>query len=199
MAFLLLHNYTDFISYWGINMGKIIDFNSVRKINDSLKENLNINSNQRKNQLYMLIGIPGCGKTTFAKKYLTKTNTIIISTDEIRKELTGTYSFSNKTNEKVFNTAKRRIKSALLNGLNVVFDATNTQKIYRQNFIKVAQDTKSDVVAIIFKTPLSICLERNSKRNIERRVPDNVIINMSTFNTNIDNNEGFSKIKYINY
>ncbi|RBS65286.1 hypothetical protein EB40_00788 [Enterococcus faecium] len=49
-------------------MGKIIDFNSVRKINDSLKENLNINSNQRKNQLYMLIGIPGCGKTTFAKK-----------------------------------------------------------------------------------------------------------------------------------
>ncbi|WP_219843266.1 ATP-binding protein, partial [Enterococcus faecium] len=191
--------YTDFISYWGINMGKIIDFNSVRKINDSLKENLNINSNQRKNQLYMLIGIPGCGKTTFAKKYLTKTNTIIISTDEIRKELTGTYSFSNKTNEKVFNTAKRRIKSALLNGLNVVFDATNTQKIYRQNFIKVAQDTKSDVVAIIFKTPLSICLERNSKRNIERRVPDNVIINMSTFNTNIDNNEGFSKIKYINY
>lgn len=180
-------------------MGKIIDFNSVRKINDSLKENLNINSNQRKNQLYMLIGIPGCGKTTFAKKYLTKTNTIIISTDEIRKELTGTYSFSNKTNEKVFNTAKRRIKSALLNGLNVVFDATNTQKIYRQNFIKVAQDTKSDVVAIIFKTPLSICLERNSKRNLERRVPDNVIINMSTFNTNIDNNEGFSKIKYINY
>ncbi|MCJ0593267.1 ATP-binding protein [Enterococcus cecorum] len=174
-------------------MGKIIDFNSVRKINDSLKENLNINSNQRKNQLYMLIGIPGCGKTTFAKKYLTKTNTIIISTDEIRKELTGTYSFSNKTNEKVFNTAKRRIKSALLNGLNVVFDATNTQKIYRQNFIKVAQDTKSDVVAIIFKTPLSICLERNSKRNIERRVPDNVIINMSTFNTNIDNNEGFSR------
>ncbi|MFQ6794957.1 MAG: AAA family ATPase [Thomasclavelia sp.] len=107
--------------------------------------------------------------------------------------------FYKKTNEKVFNTAKRRIKSSLLNGLNVVFDATNTQKIYRQNFIKIAQDTKSDVVAIIFNTPLSICLERNSKRNLERRVPDNVIITMSSFNTNIDNNEGFSKIKYINY
>lgn len=179
-------------------MGTIIDFNNFRKINNSTIQKREFNVIPR-NRLYILIGIPGSGKTTFAKKYLNKINTVLVSTDEIRKKLTGTYSFSTKTNERVFTTAKRIINDSLLNGFDVIFDATNTKKEYRKDFIKIAQDTNSDAIAFIFNTPLSICLKRNSARITEKRVPDDIIIKMANSNLNVGNNEGFSEIHYINH
>jgi predicted kinase len=126
-------------------------------------------------------------------------NTVIVSTDEIRKKLTGTYSFSYNTNERIFATAKRIINESLLNGFDVVFDATNIKKESRKAFIKIAQDTSSDAIAFVLNTPLSVCLTRNSLRIPEKCVPNDVIISMADSNLNIETNEGFSEVHYINY
>ncbi len=173
-------------------MGKIIELNSRRK--DKM---LNNEKEIQKNKLYVLIGIPCSGKTTYARKYFKELDVEIISTDEIRKNLTGTYRFSTETNNLVFSIAKDRIKEELSSGLNVVFDATNTNKKYRKDIIKIGQKMNSDIIALVFNTPLNTCLARNSLRGNERRVPEEIIIKMSSYDSDITEHEGFSNVQFI--
>ncbi|WP_172655022.1 hypothetical protein [Clostridium sp. C8] len=46
-------------------------------------------------------------------------------------------------------------------------------------------------------TPIEVCIDRNSKRDIERRVPIDVIINMANFSPRKVEEEGFDEVKYI--
>ena len=89
-------------------MGEIIEFNNFKKTYGLVTQNdtSHIGTIKTKNRLYILIGIPGSGKTYYANKFLNKTNTVIVSTDEIRKELTGTYKFSYETNRSEEHTSE---------------------------------------------------------------------------------------------
>jgi predicted kinase len=59
----------------------------------------------------------------------------IISTDDIRQEFTGDVSDLSK-DEFVWNVAKMRTFNSLLNGRNVILDATNLNYYYRSIFIE---------------------------------------------------------------
>lgn len=125
-----------------------------------------------KNVLYITIGPSGSGKSTMVSQFM-KPNTTIVSTDAIRGELFG--DENEQTNGAlVFAIAKERAHNALLEGKNVVFDATNCIRKYRK---QLAVDIKGgldiETVALIKMTPLSVCKERNAKR--ERKVPEDVI------------------------
>jgi predicted kinase len=81
----------------------------------------------------MMIGIPGCGKSSWIlKNYYRAT---IISPDAIRKELSGNIS-DQSLNVQVWVVAKERAVAALKAGKNVIIDATNVSTMYRREFIK---------------------------------------------------------------
>lgn len=146
----------------------------------------------------MLIGIPCAGKSTYAHNFaLNKPNFRIVSSDEIRKLITGTYRYSLESNREVFEKAKNIIHRTLESGLDVIFDATNTNKTYRKSVIDIAKRNNSITIAVVFNTPLPICLLRNSQRNSERRVPESVIVRMSKI-PEVSKSEGFEEIIYIN-
>lgn len=166
--------------------GKIISLPTVKDIIDKGTE------------LYIMIGIPCSGKSTYVKKHFNCSNTIIVSSDQIRKELTGTYKYSMSDNDFVFALAEYNIEQALSKGYNVVFDATNTILNYRRKVLDIGKSFNSHIVALVFRTPASVCLARNSKRTYEIKVPDEIIINMSSFNSNIDKSEGFDEVIFIN-
>ena len=52
----------------------------------------------------MMIGLPGSGKTSYAKKYLMNNNTVYLSSDQIRIDMFG-YEDQNH-NDKVFERMK---------------------------------------------------------------------------------------------
>lgn len=149
------------------------------------------------NKLYIMIGIPCSGKSTYAKMFLSGLNTIVISSDQIRKDLTGTYKYSAGDNDFVFASADFKIEQALSKGYNVAFDATNTKSKYRRKVIDIGQHFNCYIVAVVFRTPINICLDRNFKRDFERKVPDEIILRMSSFNLNIDKSEGFDEIVFV--
>lgn len=122
--------------------------------------------------LYVPVGIPGSGKSTYAKSL---SGVEIISTDGIRSELTG--SEENQTqNNRVFKVAHSRLVKALRDGKDVVFDATNLTRRSRADLLrKMPSGTRA--VAILFHTPVDICLKQNQMR--ERHVPDSVILSMA--------------------
>ena len=125
-------------------------------------------------KLFVMIGISGSGKSTYAIKLAKEYNATIVSTDSIRQELFG--SEDNQTNNKlVFTTAFNRIKTLLNNKQNVIFDATNVTNKSRINLKKqlALMWENIETIAVIINTPFEIAVKQNNLRN--RKVPYNVI------------------------
>ena len=126
------------------------------------------------NIVKMIIGIPGSGKSTFAKNL----SGVYVSPDEIRKELYGDISIQGNASE-VFSLVEKRIKDALKNGNDVVYDATNTTP-YRKSTIKEFRSYGAKkVYGYFINTPFEVCCERNKNRNDRLEpVPDSVMQKM---------------------
>ena len=75
--------------------------------------------------LWVMCGLSGSGKSTVATQIAKNNeNTVIVSSDAIREELTGNYE-NQEHNEEVFKIFHDRIRKNLENKNNVVADATN--------------------------------------------------------------------------
>lgn len=81
----------------------------------------------------MMVGLPGSGKSTYAKELADEMRAIICSSDAIREELCGDENSQDK-NEDVFKILHSRIKECLRKGVNVIYDATNINSKRRRAF-----------------------------------------------------------------
>ena len=125
--------------------------------------------------LNIMIGIPGSGKSNYAKKCLINDNTEYLSSDDIRIEL---YGFEDQThNDVVFETMKKRTLNALRDGKDVIYDATNLSKKRRSGIISETRKLSAQINAYLCCTPINIILERNITRQ-ERQIPWDKLIQM---------------------
>ena len=124
------------------------------------------------NKLYVLVGLPASGKSTYAKEKLKSEETIVLSSDELRKELLGNES-DQTNNEIVFRTLYARAREYLQNGKNVVIDATNINIKARRGLLSNFAKMPIERIAIVFAAPFEICIERDKSR--ERTVGEEVI------------------------
>ena len=118
--------------------------------------------------LKMMIGLPGSGKTSYAKKYLMNNNTVYLSSDQIRIDMFG-YEDQNH-NDKVFERMKNETLEAISQDFDVIYDATNLSKKRRADIIKKVQEAGGIVEAYLLCTPIDVILERNLMRQ-ERIIP----------------------------
>lgn len=120
-----------------------------------------MNTNQ-KLTLYMLVGVPGCGKSTWAAK-MASDSLHHYSSDAIRAEIAGDENSQDK-NHIVFQEMNKRILSDLKAGYSCIYDATNMNRKRRMNFLKniPAGVHKS---CVMFLTPPQTVIERDDKRS----------------------------------
>lgn len=138
--------------------------------------------------LYIMIGIPGSGKSTYAKNNIC--NAKIVNTDAIRKELYGDSNIQGD-GYRVFSIALNRIHNILNNGDNVVFDAMNLKRADRKRVMKKTPEG-TEFVAVFMNTPLEESINRNNKR--ERHVPEDIIESKFLRLQPPSYNEGYIKI-----
>lgn len=125
--------------------------------------------------LILLVGIPGSGKTTYAKKYIEQAaNTVHLSSDSIRKELYGDESIQGNPAD-VFSLMQKRAIEALNNGQNVLYDATNITRKDRSSIIGICPKFAKIECHIIW-APIEMCIERDAVR--DRTVGKKVIDRM---------------------
>lgn len=135
-------------------------------------------------KLYTLCGLPGSGKSTAAEKL----DGIIFSSDAIRKELYGDENIQGN-GKQVFQVLNNRVRKALAEGKNAVYDATNITAKRRKNIVS---SFDAEHICIYVDTPKEECIRRNANR--ERKVPIKVIERMARNFEPPTEEEGFSKI-----
>lgn len=123
-----------------------------------------------KPKLILTIGISGSGKSTWVEKFLNKSDYVVITTDAIRKEITGNISDQSK-NDQVRMIAHERVCEALNKGKNVILDATNIYTDVRRNLLKYVRENIHDVVVFykLFTSNLKLSKSRIAK-DVERGV-----------------------------
>ena len=142
----------------------------------------------------LLIGIPGAGKSTYAKEYIdTHVNTIHLSSDAIRKELYGDESIQGDPSE-VFSLMQKRAVEALNNGYDVIYDATNMTRKDRANIISLCPKFVQ-IEAHIIWAPIETCVERDASR--DRTVGKEVIDKMLKRFQAVYYDEGINEIKIV--
>lgn len=122
-------------------------------------------------KFYMVVGIPGSGKSHLAEELGVK----VYASDKLRKELWGDESVQGDNNE-IFTELYRRIKESLKKGESCVLDATNIKASKRTHFLKEIKNIECEKICIMAAVDFNVCLKRNEER--PRHVPYEVIKRM---------------------
>lgn len=151
------------------------------------------------NTFIMLIGLPGCGKSTYAKKLSANNKYVVHSSDEIRKVL-NLYSYEDNEKSIIFETMLKNIKADMNEGKNIIVDATNLSRKHRMHYLaQIKKFDNYEKICYLFIVPTNICEAQNRNRTLNNRVP-NIVYDklLKSFNTPMIN-EGWDKIIPITY
>lgn len=131
-------------------------------------------------KLIVLSAIAGAGKSAFAKHYKinhVNENVFIVSSDEIRKELTGVYTNLNFEKEtwdiyfKRINTLRDANKDCV-----IIADSTNILNKFRKQVGII--DGFDEKELVIITKDLDLCLKKNRERGAAKFVPEFAIKKM---------------------
>lgn len=167
---------------------------------------MKLNEIQAQPQAVMLIGLPGSGKSTWIKKFLSGKNPdewVIASTDDIlekwgkEKGLSYNQAFATFNFREVKGQMMADIQNAIKDQKNIIFDQTNMNKKARRE--KLALLPKNYVKnAVVFSIPDPELKSRLSKREKEtgKSIPAHVIDSMARSYEAPDKGE-FDKIVFV--
>ena len=150
----------------------------------------------RNTKLYMMVGIPGSGKTTWIPRNL-PTDIRVVHTDSIRRDVYGYFpqELKDQLEEKVWDIAIRDVKWYLSKGTDTVLDSMALNASFRSHLIhRILDAGKSNIkiIAVFLDTPIETAIERNNKR--EKVVREATIRKLSEFMQPPSNCEGFDTI-----
>lgn len=151
---------------------------------------------KRINTLYVMVGCPGSGKSTFCERLGKRDHTILISRDSIRfSMITENDEYFSKEKE-VYAKYIEQINHGLWIGFDVFADATQLNKRSRKKLLSsILHNQVNEINAIYMKTPLEECIKRNENRRGTRSfVPVETIEQMYNSIQEPSFEEGFNKI-----
>lgn len=129
-------------------------------------------------KITMTVGIPACGKSTWAKEEVAKTPEKItrINRDDLRAMMSN-YHFSD-ANEKLVTSAKTfMIQQALRYGRDIIIDETNLNRRNFDDICKLVREMNLDCMVLekAFFVDLEEAIERDSKRVGHNKVGEDVV------------------------
>ncbi len=143
-------------------------------------------------KLYIMVGVPGSGKTTYALNELK--NAVYIGSDAVRYELYGNEKQIVRGYRRVHRILEERIIQSLSRDDDVVVDCSNITRNARKRLINLAPEG-TEIIVIFIDKPLRITLKNNLSRM--RHVPGPGIICMKILLQKPAKSEGIDRIIHI--
>lgn len=148
--------------------------------------------------LYLTRGIPGSGKSTFAKEWVNeKPNRVRINNDELRLELfnkrvSPEMEFSKEEESLLKQKRRSIIVDSIEKGFDVIVDNVNISNHLIRGYIELSKQLKCEIAVIDFsKVPLELCLERNESRGESKVRREDIIRLHETMTRNQEELESY--------
>lgn len=151
-------------------------------------------------KVYMLIGVPGSGKSTWLSNQDWAKDIPVVSSDRFIDEYAAK---EGKTYNEVFadyiKVATKLMDNQVLickaNGCDIVWDQTNTNAKSRAKKLAVLDGYEK--IAVVFRTPEKEEHDRRLASRVGKSIPDNVMRSMIENFEEPSEEEGFKEIWYV--
>lgn len=147
-------------------------FYGMMKVN--IEEKVSMNKQQ---VLFIIRGIPGSGKSTFARKWVSEDpeNRVRVNRDDLRFLMYGKYhGLTPKQENTVTAQEYSLVRGALAHRQSVIVDNQNLEESYIYPFLEIAKDHKAIVLHKDFNVDLEVAYENNKNR--DRNVPEKAML-----------------------
>lgn len=144
-------------------------------------------------KMYVVIGAPGCGKSTYIQNHL-KENELVISRDKIRFGMLNDNDEYFSKEKEVYNEFIKQIDAAIAADATLYVDQTSLNAAARNKLFSRLKKKPDKVIGIYFTTPLDTILQRNAQRTGRALVPEDAVVNMFNSLTKPTLDEGFTEI-----
>ena len=149
--------------------------------------------------LYMLIGVPASGKSTWvANQNFDWNNTAVISSDAIidRRAADQGKTYSDIFRSEIKSATSemnQNLRDAIANNMDIIWDQTNVTAKSRQAKLSQIPDNYTKV-AVYFQTPDITELQRRLANRPGKNIPQNIVMGMMSQLEPPRSSEGFDKI-----
>ena len=120
----------------------------------------------------MLVGAPGTGKSRLARRLAIELTAQRIETDRVRKQLFAELRYTGGEHAAVYGWCHTVLRSALVVGRRVIFDATNLEERVRLKVYDIAQECNARLTILWTTSPPAVVQERMLRRQQRRDEDD---------------------------
>ncbi len=114
--------------------------------------------------LFLLVGLPGVGKTTFARRLRTLTGAAVLESDRLRSVLFGAPVFSQRESGMLFRAVLSAAAELLGERRPVIIDATNLSEADRRPFCELAGEAGAPLSIFALDAPVAVVEARLEAR-----------------------------------
>lgn len=128
--------------------------------------------------LIMVTGLPGSGKSYFARQLSERLEGEYISSDQTRREMDAMGKYGVQDKEKVYDQMEELATSFIVAGKTVVLDATFYKEELRKRFISLAQEHGLPYFVIWITSTEEIIKERLSRKRADSEADYEVYVKL---------------------
>ena len=122
----------------------------------------------RRPALVILIGLPGSGKSHFARHLAKRYPAAILDSDALRSVLYESPQHTDQENARLFPAIQVLARRLLDRGVSVLLDATNLKGAHRKPSYRLAREAGARLVIVRLRAPFAVMRERLAKRDAAR-------------------------------
>jgi predicted kinase len=117
----------------------------------------------------LLVGLPGSGKSTFARRLAPLIDAVVLESDALRRLLFESPQHGDSESKRLFRAIQAVTLRLLIDHRSVVVDATNLRETHRKPFRDIAATAGARLQVVHLTAPEDVIFERLARR---RDAPD---------------------------